>query len=207
MRDILISSAVCVACLLLALVSQLVAPSTVEAAAPAAQAAVVSAPSASPSAAASAISAFELDPDDPNPSLFTMASDRSGDTIANAAALGGELVIPKERVTPSGLRITDLVVGDGPEAKAGQTVVVNYRGTLENGKEFDSSYGRGPFSFPLGAGRVIRGWDEGVAGMKVGGKRKLVIPPDLAYGERGAGGVIPPNATLVFEVELLEIKG
>jgi peptidylprolyl isomerase len=215
MRDILISSAVCVACLLLALVSQLVAPSTVDAAAPSAQQmsqqmsqqAVAMAPSATPSAAASAISAFELDPDDPNPSLFTMASDRGGETIANASALGGELVIPKERMTPTGLRITDITVGDGPEAKAGQTVVVNYRGTLENGKEFDSSYGRGPFSFPLGAGRVIRGWDEGVAGMQVGGKRKLVIPPDLAYGERGAGGVIPPNATLVFEVELLEIKG
>ena len=207
MRDILISSAVCVACLLLALVSQIVAPSTVDAAAAptAAAAAMQAVASAAP---ASGLGQFELDPEDPNPSLFTMASDSpSSNPIADASALGGELVIAKERVTPSGLRITDITVGDGPEAKAGQTVVVNYRGTLENGKEFDSSYGRGPFSFPLGAGRVIQGWDEGVAGMQVGGKRKLVIPPDLGYGQRGAGGVIPPNATLIFEVELLEIKG
>ncbi len=216
MRDILISSFVCVACLMLALVSQLVSPSVVEAAAPAPAEAGVQqalarsgpapiAPEASPAVAAP----LELDPDVPNPTLFTMAPDSSSTDLASggAAALGGELVSPTERTTPSGLRITDLALGEGPEARSGQTVVVNYRGTLTNGKEFDSSYGRGPFSFPLGAGRVIRGWDEGVAGMKVGGKRKLVIPPDLAYGERGAGGVIPPSATLVFEVELLEIKG
>ena len=212
MRDILISSAVCVACLLLALVSQLVNPTVVDAAR-------VDAASAGGQAMASLVSTqarpavssrFELDPDDPNPTLFVMASDNdmaaAGD-LAQASGLGGELNAPKERTTPSCLRITDLVVGDGAEAVSGQTVVVNYRGTLANGTEFDSSYGRGPFSFPLGGGRVIQGWDEGVAGMKVGGKRKLVIPPDLAYGDRGAGGVIPPNATLTFEVELLRIGG
>ena len=108
---------------------------------------------------------------------------------------------------------TDTVVGKGREALAGKTVVVNYTGWLhdpkaekQRGKQFDSSIGRGPFSFPLGAGRVIRGWDEGVAGMKVGGKRTLVIPPEMGYGARGAGGVIPPNATLLFDVELLEVK-
>ena len=212
MRDILISSAVCVACLLLALVSQLVNPTVVDAArvdaASAGGAAMASLFSAQARPAVS--SSFELDPDDPNPTLFVMASENdqtNGAEIAQASGLGGELNAPKERTTPSGLRITDLVIGDGAEANAGQTVAVNYRGTLANGTEFDSSYGRGPFSFPLGGGRVIQGWDEGVAGMKVGGKRKLVIPPDLAYGDRGAGGVIPPNATLTFEVELLRIGG
>lgn len=217
MRDILISSGVCVACLLLALISQLVSPTPV---AMAAQSSSATDAPLSPAVARSAQApdagaernAFELDPEDPNPILFTMAADSpapdsTDPQLAQASVLGGELVAPKERVTESGLRITDLRTGDGPEASSGQTVVVNYRGTLENGREFDSSYGRGPFSFPLGAGRVIRGWDEGVAGMQVGGKRKLVIPPDLGYGQRGAGGVIPANATLIFEVELLEIKG
>ncbi len=108
---------------------------------------------------------------------------------------------------------TDSVVGKGKEAVAGKTVEVNYTGWLhdakadkQRGKQFDSSVGRGPFAFPLGAGRVIKGWDEGVAGMKVGGKRTLVIPPELGYGARGAGNVIPPNATLVFDVELLDVK-
>ena len=205
MRDILISSAVCVACLLLALVSQLVSPTTVEAAPNATTGAAYSTAFANTNAPAIS-SRLELDPEDPNPTFFAMATDPSTD-IAQANALGGDLGLAKARITPSGLSITDLVVGDGPEAVKGEVVSVNYRGTLANGKEFDSSYGRGPFSFPLGAGRVIQGWDEGVAGMKVGGKRKLVIPPDLAYGERGAGGVIPANATLTFEVELLKVGG
>jgi len=112
----------------------------------------------------------------------------------------------KEVTTSSGLQYIDLKVGLGPTAQAGQTVSVHYTGWLENGKKFDSSVDRGqPFSFPLGAGRVIKGWDEGVQGMKIGGKRKLIIPSQLGYGARGAGGAIPPNATLIFEVELLGV--
>ena len=108
--------------------------------------------------------------------------------------------------TPTGLTIEDVVVGEGAAAAAGQQVTVHYTGWLTNGTKFDSSKDRNdPFVFPLGAGRVIKGWDEGVQGMKIGGKRKLTIPPALGYGARGAGGVIPPNSTLVFEVELLGV--
>jgi FKBP-type peptidyl-prolyl cis-trans isomerase FkpA len=109
--------------------------------------------------------------------------------------------------TASGLQFEELAVGSGNTATTGQKVSVHYTGWLTNGTKFDSSKDRGePFVFPLGKGHVIKGWDEGVAGMKVGGKRKLTIPPQLGYGARGAGGVIPPNATLVFEVELLDVK-
>lgn len=113
--------------------------------------------------------------------------------------------------TPSGLQYTDTVVGTGDQPKAGQTCVMHYTGWLyengQKGKKFDSSLDRGqPFPFKLGAGMVIRGWDEGVATMKIGGKRTLIIPPNLGYGARGAGGVIPPNATLMFDVELLGVK-
>ena len=113
-----------------------------------------------------------------------------------------------ETTTDSGLKYEDITVGDGDEAKGpGQFVKVHYTGQLDDGSVFDSSKNRGePFGFPLGVGYVIKGWDEGVVGMKVGGVRRLVIPPELGYGAAGAGGVIPPNATLTFEVELMEIS-
>jgi FKBP-type peptidyl-prolyl cis-trans isomerase FkpA len=113
-----------------------------------------------------------------------------------------------ETTTPSGLRYTDIETGSGETATgAGQTIIVHYTGWLEDGTRFDSSKDRNePFSFPLDCNFVIRGWDEGVKGMQVGGVRRLVVPPELGYGARGAGGVIPPNATLVFEIELLEIS-
>lgn len=107
---------------------------------------------------------------------------------------------------PSGLYVKDLVVGTGAEATAGQVAQVHYSGWLADGRPFDSSVGGEPFEFSIGGGRVIAGWDEGVRGMKVGGKRRLVLPPHLGYGDAGAGGVIPPGATLVFDVELLALK-
>jgi peptidylprolyl isomerase len=132
--------------------------------------------------------------------------------IAGAAFIAMTATANAEIVTlPSGLKYQDEVVGTGPEPKAGQQVTVQYTGWLDEGgkkgKKFDSSRDRNqPFSFPLGAGQVIKGWDLGVATMKTGGKRTLIIPPELGYGARGAGGVIPPNATLIFDVELLGAK-
>ncbi len=129
----------------------------------------------------------------------------SGSAITFAPQLGVDL--KSMTTTPSGLAYKDTKVGTGPVAKAGQTATVQYTGWLPNGTKFDSSRDRNePFQFPLGAHRVISGWDEGVAGMHVGGRRLLVVPPGLAYGANGAGGVIPPNATLVFDVELLGVK-
>lgn len=113
----------------------------------------------------------------------------------------------QEVTTASGLKYTDVKVGDGESPKTGQRVIVHYTGTLTNGQKFDSSVDRGqPFAFVIGVGQVIKGWDEGVATMKVGGKRRLNIPSTLGYGARGAGGVIPPNADLIFDVELLGLQ-
>lgn len=143
---------------------------------------------------------------------FTKAVVAAFAAAACAAAIAPAAVCAQETtLTASGLKYTDVEVGAGAEAKPGKTVSVHYTGWLYNngqkGKKFDSSRDRGePFDFPLGGGQVIPGWDEGVAGMKVGGKRTLIIPPALGYGAAGAGGVIPPGATLLFDVELLGVK-
>jgi peptidylprolyl isomerase len=128
-------------------------------------------------------------------------------TDNTAQEISKKMTTEKIITTPSGLQYVDRIVGTGASPKTGQTVTVHYTGTLENGTKFDSSRDRNqPFSFKIGVGQVIKGWDEGVLTMKVGGDRKLIVPPDLGYGARGAGGVIPPNATLIFDVELLGIK-
>ena len=129
--------------------------------------------------------------------------------VVIVAAVAGGLYFFKDQLLgggSSGLQITDVVEGTGTEATEGKTLVVHYSGFLEDGTKFDSSLDRNrPFQFTLGRGLVIKGWDTGLVGMKVGGKRTLIIPPELAYGERGAGSAIPPNATLRFEVELLDV--
>ena len=141
-------------------------------------------------------------------SVSVWAAQEQTATPAPAAKAGKTRPKPaaKMTTTASGLQYLDLVVGKGPLPKQGHIVVVNYTGTFTNGQVFDTSVGKSPFQFTLGHGDVIKGWDEGVASMHVGGKRKLVIPPDLAYGQRGYPGVIPPNSTLTFVVELLDVK-
>jgi FKBP-type peptidyl-prolyl cis-trans isomerase len=146
--------------------------------------------------------------------LVTLTACRKGESNAQvsgspeAVAYAKELNVNLDSMTkkPSGLYILDVQEGTGPAVAAGQVAQVHYTGWLVNGKQFDSSVGGAPFEFPVGQGQVIAGWDEGVAGMKVGGKRRLVLPPELGYGDAGAGGDIPPGATLVFDVELLGIR-
>jgi len=141
---------------------------------------------------------------DPNPLLSQGVAPSENVMIAQNMANTEENVM----TTDSGLQYVEIEQGDGASPQRGQTVVVHYTGTLEDGTKFDSSRDRNrPFQFKIGVGQVIKGWDEGVASMKVGGRRKLIIPPELGYGARGAGGVIPPNATLIFDVELLKIAG
>jgi FKBP-type peptidyl-prolyl cis-trans isomerase len=139
--------------------------------------------------------------------LFLSGCGGDGEPKAGAAAAGFEIDSAALTKTASGLQYQDVVTGTGAEATPGQVAVVHYTGWLTDGSKFDSSRDRGqPFSFPIGGRQVIAGWDEGVAGMKVGGRRKLVIPPDLGYGPMGSPPVIPAEATLVFDVELLELK-
>jgi FKBP-type peptidyl-prolyl cis-trans isomerase len=144
-------------------------------------------------------------------SVLALAAMASAQTAAKKSAAkpaaGPTKVTGEPTKSPSGLEYWDIKVGTGAVAQTGQHVKVDYTGWLTNGKKFDSSVGTGkPFDFMLGAGQVIKGWDEGVVGMKVGGKRQLRIPPDLAYGAKGYPGAIPPNSTLIFDVQLVDVK-
>lgn len=139
--------------------------------------------------------------------VAVLAAACSGSGSSSSRYPSSEVDVDSTITTDSGLQYRDIVVGTGTAASQGDTVVVHYTGWLMDGTKFDSSLDRGqPFDFVLGQGRVIKGWDEGVGTMNVGGKRELIIPPGLAYGDRGAGGLIPPGATLKFEVELLELR-
>lgn len=187
MREILISFGVFAACILFVVIAQL----TNKTEAVAANLPQTNQPTAMVSPTVPTVTVAQAD-------LLTAPPTSESDSMTEANAI----------TTDSGLKYIDTVEGTGATPQTGQTVVVHYTGTLEDGTKFDSSRDRNqPFKFPIGAGRVIRGWDEGLSTMKVGGQRRLIIPPELGYGSRGAGGVIPPNATLIFDVELLGIEG
>lgn len=186
MREILISLGVIVACGLLLVVAQLTSGNS-----------SALADELSKTQAAVVAPATSDHPVVNDPKLIAMNSDSESEQTTGKNAV----------TTASGLKYIEIKEGDGATPQRGQTVVVHYTGTLEDGTKFDSSRDRNqPFSFKLGVGQVIKGWDEGLSTMKVGGRRQLIIPPELGYGPRGAGGVIPPNATLIFDVELLRIS-
>jgi len=191
-RDILISLGIMLACCVLLVVAQFTASSPADAA----PQTITQPISAVQSLAAKTTSGLIAD--------ATITPDSSTTNIAMSDALSDSQA---PITTHSGLKYIDLQEGTGATPQPGQKVVVHYTGTLEDGTKFDSSRDRGkPFEFNIGVGQVIQGWDEGVGSMKVGGRRQLIIPPNLGYGARGAGGVIPPNATLIFDVELLKIN-
>jgi len=200
-REILISLGVMVACGLFLVVAQFFGPREAIAAEP--QPSAIEAPSPEALSASAQSPAQIFAQAIAQAPEIAQASDLLTPDAADSMPENAENIV----TTPSGLQYIDIEEGTGATPQAGQTVIVHYTGTLQDGTKFDSSRDRNqPFSFPLGAGRVIRGWDEGISTMKVGGRRQLIIPPELGYGARGAGGVIPPNATLVFDVELLRIS-
>lgn len=190
MKGILISFGVVVVCFLVIVVAQLSGGQ---------KTAIASSLSQTPAAIATVTPSTQPARAEATKENILIASNNMTEQTAGA---GGEAV-----TTPSGLKYIEIEEGTGETPTRGQKVTVHYTGTLENGKKFDSSRDRNdPFVFTIGVGQVIKGWDEGVGTMKVGGRRQLIIPSELGYGARGAGGVIPPNATLIFDVELLGVK-